>query len=75
MAPHVTVWIVARGINTGLQTRMLFPDEPDANATCPVMKRIEHRQRIDTLVAKKVAGGYHFEIHLQGENETVFFDI
>ena len=74
-APHVTFWIVARGINIGLQTRMYFPDEETANAEDPILARIEHRVRVPTLIAEKVDGGYHFDIHLQGEKETVFFDI
>lgn len=75
MAPHLTVWIVARGINLGLHTRMYFPDEEAANAEDPVLQRIEHRSRIPTLVAQKVEGGYRFDIRLQGECETIFFDI
>ena len=43
MAPHVTVWIVARGINIGLHTRMYFADEESANAEDPLLSRIEHR--------------------------------
>lgn len=74
-APHITFWIVARGINLGLQTRMYFPDEEAANAEDPILGRIEHRVRVPTLIARKVDGGYSFDIHLQGENETVFFDI
>ncbi|WP_421925932.1 protocatechuate 3,4-dioxygenase subunit alpha [Neoaquamicrobium sediminum] len=75
MAPHVTFWIVARGINIGLHTRMYFGDEEAANAEDPVLARIEHRVRVPTLVAEPVEGGYRFDIHLQGEKETVFFDI
>lgn len=75
MAPHVTFWIVARGINIGLQTRMYFGDEEAANAEDPVLARIEHRVRVPTLIADKADGGYRFDIHLQGEKETVFFDI
>ena len=74
-APHITWWIVARGINIGLQTRMYFPDEEAANAEDPILGRIEHRVRVPTLIAEKVDGGYRFDIHLQGEKETVFFDI
>jgi protocatechuate 3,4-dioxygenase alpha subunit len=74
-APHVTMWIVARGINIGLQTRMYFPDEENANNEDPILGRIEHRVRVPTLIAEKVEGGYRFDIHLQGERETVFFDI
>jgi len=76
MAPHITFWIVARGINIGLQTRMYFPEEQEANAADPVLARIEQKSRIATLVAKKEEGNvYRFDIRLQGEGETVFFDI
>lgn len=75
MAPHITFWVVARGINIGLQTRMYFPEEEEANAADPILGRIEHRVRVPTLIAKKDGSTYRFNIHLQGENETVFFDI
>lgn len=74
-APHVTFWIVARGINLGLNTRMYFPDEADANAKDPILARIEHKVRIPTLVAKQDGNVYTFDIHLQGDDETIFFDI
>lgn len=74
MAPHISLWIVARGINLGLQTRIYF--EGDDTEACPVLQRIEHRERVNTLIAKKTAPNtYRFDIILQGENETVFFDI
>ncbi|WP_283193326.1 protocatechuate 3,4-dioxygenase subunit alpha [Rhizobium sp. AN80A] len=76
MAPHVTFWIVARGINIGLQTRMYFSDDEAANAQDPVLARIEHKARISTLIGKKEGDStYRFDIHLQGDKETVFFDI
>ena len=75
MAPHITVWIVARGINIGLHTRMYFADEAEANAEDPLLARIEHRQRVATLVAPREGSVYTFDIHLQGEKETVFLDI
>ncbi|MCY1666411.1 protocatechuate 3,4-dioxygenase subunit alpha [Rhizobium sp. SL86] len=75
MAPHVTLWIVARGINIGLQTRMYFSDEEEANAEDPVLARIEHRVRVPTLIGKREGDVVTFDIYLQGENETVFFDI
>ena len=63
-------------MNLGLQTRIYFEDEGAANAGCPVLARIEHRERVATLLARKVAPGeYSFYIHLQGPLETVFFDI
>lgn len=76
MAPHITVWIAARGINTGLHTRMYFPEEEAANAADPLLGRIEHKSRAATLIAAGTGPGtYRFDIHLQGENETVFLDI
>ncbi|HTV68529.1 MAG TPA: protocatechuate 3,4-dioxygenase subunit alpha [Rhizobiaceae bacterium] len=75
MAPHITFWIVARGINIGLNTRMYFGDEETANAEDPVLQRIEHRGRVSTLIAPRDGNTYTFDIHLQGDKETVFFDI
>jgi protocatechuate 3,4-dioxygenase, alpha subunit len=79
MAPHLNFWIVARGINIGLNTRMYFDDEAEANAKDPVIGLIEWESRRNTLIAKKSMRDeiavYRFEIRLQGENETVFFDI
>lgn len=74
MAPHISLWIVARGINIGLSTRMYFGDED--NGADPLLVRITPSERAHRLVAKKTGDGmYRFDIHLQGENETVFLDI
>jgi len=76
MAPHITFWVVARGINIGLQTRMFFPDEAGANAQDPLLTRIEHQNRVPTLLAKQTGDrAYRFDIRLQGEGETIFFDV
>ncbi|MEQ9039241.1 MAG: protocatechuate 3,4-dioxygenase subunit alpha [Silicimonas sp.] len=73
-APHIALWIVARGINTGLQTRIYFADED--NDSDPVLSRIEQRHRVETLIAKKTGdAAYRFDIHLQGQKETVFLDM
>jgi protocatechuate 3,4-dioxygenase, alpha subunit len=74
-APHVNLWIVARGINLGLNTRMYFGDEEAANAEDPLLARIEHKVRVETLIAPREGDTYSFDIHLQGEKETVFLDI
>lgn len=67
------------GINIGLNTRMYFADEEEANRADPVLNLIEWEVRRQTLIARReVRGGeivYRFDIHLQGENETVFFDL
>jgi protocatechuate 3,4-dioxygenase alpha subunit len=74
-APHITLWIVARGINLGLHTRVYFSDEP-SNFDDPILRRIGDIKRVETLIARADADRvYRFNIHLQGADETVFFDI
>lgn len=74
MAPHISFWIVARGINIGLNTRMYFEDED--NSADPVLNLVEQAPRRETLLARKVKPGlYRFDIRLQGDGETVFLDI
>ena len=53
MAPHVNLWIVARGINIGLNTRMYFSDEAAANAKDPVLNLIEWEVRRKTLIGER----------------------
>jgi protocatechuate 3,4-dioxygenase, alpha subunit len=79
MGPHINFWLAARGINIGLATRMYFEDEQAANSIDPVLNIIEQLNRRQTLIAARSErnGGvvYTFDIFLQGERETVFFDV
>jgi protocatechuate 3,4-dioxygenase alpha subunit len=75
-APHVTMMIFARGINIHLHTRMYFADEADANLADPVLSSIADGR--ETLLAHPDSlsnNTYRFDISLQGDDETVFFDI
>jgi protocatechuate 3,4-dioxygenase alpha subunit len=75
-APHVNVSIFARGLNGRLCTRVYFDGDP-ALAEDPVLALVPEQRR-DTLLARPdpvQAGQWNFEIHLQGERETVFFEI
>jgi protocatechuate 3,4-dioxygenase, alpha subunit len=75
-APHLNLWIVSRGINVGLNTRLYFPEDSVLHATDPILASIEHRARVSTLISTRTAPGhYQFDIRLQGEGETVFMDI
>ncbi len=78
-APHVTFWIVARGINLGLHTRAYLGDEEEANARDPLLSRIPEPARRATLVAARSdrdgIAVFTFDIRLQGEGETVFLDM
>ncbi|PHQ70958.1 MAG: protocatechuate 3,4-dioxygenase subunit alpha [Sneathiella sp.] len=73
-APHLNLWIVARGINLGLHTRLYFDDEGQQNNNDPVLAVIPDDRR-DTLIATGKGDSYTLDIRLQGDGETVFFDI
>jgi protocatechuate 3,4-dioxygenase, alpha subunit len=72
-APHIDVSVFARGLLTRLVTRVYFPDESAANDADAVLRTLTPEERA-TLVAVNDGGGLRFDIHLQGERETVFFD-
>ncbi len=74
-APHLNVSVFSRGLLARLSTRLYFPDEGEANAADPVLGRIEDLARRQTLVAVAAGGILTFDIHLQGERETVFFAV
>lgn len=78
-ARHVSLVLFARGINIHLHTRLYFPEDEAALANDPVLKSIEWAGRRKTLVAEKIEGRpvptYRLVINIQGEDETVFFDM
>lgn len=71
-APHLLVAVFMRGLLKHLLTRIYFPDDP-ANATDPVLNLVSAERR-STLIATKSNDGLEWNVILQGENETVFFD-
>ncbi len=73
-APHLSLWIVARGINQGLHTRLYFADEAARNAKDPLLELVDQARR-GSLVAEGERGAYCFDIRLQGPGETVFLDV
>jgi protocatechuate 3,4-dioxygenase alpha subunit len=76
-APHVLLAVFARGMLLHLYTRIYFDGEPD-NATDPVLALVPAERR-STLIATRQPGNgnpvYRFDVHLQGDTETVFFDV
>jgi len=76
-APHIVVSVFARGLLNHVVTRLYFADEP-SNAADPVLARVPPERRATLLAAPTRAGGstiYHFDIVLQGEGETAFFNL
>jgi protocatechuate 3,4-dioxygenase alpha subunit len=76
-APHLLLAIFARGMLLHLYTRVYF-DGGAANDADPVLALVPAERR-GTLIATRHEGSgsavYHFDIHLQGDHETVFFEL
>ncbi|TQV82283.1 protocatechuate 3,4-dioxygenase subunit alpha [Denitrobaculum tricleocarpae] len=77
-APHINVIVFMRGMLNHAYTRIYLSDEVEANAADPVLAGIPDHRR-GTLIAKRDDSGagpvYRFDIHMQGADETVFFDL
>jgi len=77
-APHLNVVVFMRGLLSHAYTRMYFSDEAEANETDPVLAEVPAARR-RTLIAEREETGegvlYRFDIHMQGDHETVFFDV
>jgi protocatechuate 3,4-dioxygenase alpha subunit len=71
-APHLLVAVFMRGLLLHLVTRIYFPEDV-ANATDPVLNLVPAARR-STLIAKKIGDALEWNLILQGENETVFFE-
>ena len=73
-APHLVAGVMGRGILTRLLTRIYFDDQP-SNAEDAILRLVPADRR-ETLIAVTVARDrYRFDVVLQGERETVFFDV
>lgn len=73
-APHLALTVFARGLLRHLHTRIYFPEDEALHDSDPVLARIPRARRA-TLIARRVGPDYRFDIHLQGPQETVFFDV
>lgn len=73
-SPHIIFWIVARGMNRPLITKMYF--HPQELKKDEIYEKLEDKDRISTLLPKTHNGNnYEFNIHIQGKKETIFFEI
>jgi len=77
-APFITVVVLMRGLLSHVYTRLYFSEEAAANEADPTLATVPAERR-GTLIAQReeTAQGavYRFDIHMQGEDETVFFDL
>ena len=76
-APHIMFGIFSRGMLRQVYTRLYFADDA-ANAADPILGLVPEDRRVTLLAHKEMRGDlpvYRFDIRVQGENETVFFDV
>lgn len=73
-APFLTLIVFMRGQLLHSYTRLYFDDEPALNETDEVLKSVP-KERRKSIIAKRTLRGYKFNIYMQGENETVFFEV
>jgi protocatechuate 3,4-dioxygenase alpha subunit len=73
-APHIAMSVFGRGMLRRVVTRVYFDDEPSANHTDPLLRSVADARRT-TLVATSTDDGYGFDVHIQGDQETVFLDV
>lgn len=73
-APHLDLSVFSRGLFDRVVTRLYFPDEEEANTADPVLSAVPPERR-GTLVATPDGGNLRFDVRIQGEGETVFFDL
>jgi protocatechuate 3,4-dioxygenase alpha subunit len=74
-APHIMVSVFARGLLKRLITRIYFPDEMAANSSDPVLSSIEDQKLRESLIAREEGSVLRFDIRLQGESQTAFFEL
>lgn len=77
-APHLNMIVMMRGLLVHVFTRVYFDDEAEANAFDPVLALVPATRRHTLIASRQPAGSsalYRFDIHMQGPNETVFFDL
>jgi protocatechuate 3,4-dioxygenase alpha subunit len=72
-APRLDVFVFARGLLRHQLTRVYFPDEPEANTSDPVFAGLDEAERA-TLLAEQEDGALRFDIRMQGDRATVFFE-
>ncbi|MGH3445336.1 MAG: protocatechuate 3,4-dioxygenase subunit alpha [Nocardioidaceae bacterium] len=73
-APHLAMSLLARGMLRRAVTRVYFDDEAAANDADPLLESIDASRR-GTLVATREGDGYRFDVHVQGDHETVFVHV
>jgi protocatechuate 3,4-dioxygenase, alpha subunit len=73
-APHINIIVTMRGLLMHVFTRAYFAGEP-RNVTDPVWAQVPPDRRATLLAHQTHPGRWRFDIHMQGDAETAFFDL
>ena len=74
-APHINITVFARGMLNHLFSRIYFSDEEEENKKDLLLNEIDTSLRSRLIAEKENENEYRFDIYLQGDKETVFFDV
>ena len=75
LAPYLSVIVFMRGQMIHSYTRIYFSDEAQLNATDEVLNAVPSERKNTLIAEKKGINSYEFNINMQGEKETIFFEI
>lgn len=73
LAPHFNVTVFAQGLLKQAQTRLYFPEQPETNEADPVFALVDPSRRQHLVARAQSPQNYRFDVHLQGDEESVFF--
>jgi protocatechuate 3,4-dioxygenase alpha subunit len=74
LAPYFHISVFAQGLLKQANTRLYFPEEEQANAADPILNLVDPDRRSGLMARRADNGHLVFDVHMQGQNETVFFD-
>ena len=74
-AAHLAVRVLGRGILTEYSTRVYFGDESSDNSQDPILRLVPEHRRHTLIASPSAPDEYRFDVIIQGDNETVFFDV
>lgn len=71
-APFIMLTVFARGLLNRLFTRIYLPEDTEALANDPLLAALPEDRRKTLIATREEDGSLRFDIHLQGDAETVF---
>jgi protocatechuate 3,4-dioxygenase alpha subunit len=73
--PYLAMLVFSRGLLKPVSTRVYFPEDAGAHETCSLFTSAPVERRSTLVAVAEGERAYRFDVHLQGDDETVFFAI